>query len=240
MNTSGRGAFRLAGMMMVAAFLTLPGILAAEDATPPHMKDGVRNSRYCEVLVIKRQELHLEAMVYNSLGLDDCPEAEWTALDKDALKTEFDALEIVLNGPRYFIMDSIQSSNMSSDVTDFQGIDMHEAATVRLPLAQAFEKRKAYEVTTIDRTTVWSYDKGQPTFQLVDDKGSVYVMQSYSQIVDPAMSYDQLDELGSRLKLPTGWQYQVVSPDTDLVMRVVGEAYVIQDDFENTYQRKTD
>ena len=62
-------------------------------------------------------------------------------------------------------------------------------------------------------------------------------MQSYAQIVDPKLSYDQLPGLGSRLKLPTGWKYLPVTLDADLKMHAAGEAYIVQDDLQNTYQR---
>jgi hypothetical protein len=39
-------------------------------------------------------------------------------------------------------------------------------------------------------------------------------------------------------QLPAGWQYRVRRLDADYVVRALGaRAYVIQDDFENTYQR---
>ena len=67
--------------------------------------------------------------------------------------------------------------------------------------------------------------------------GSRYAMQAYSQIVDKTLTYDQLDALGSKLKLPSGWRYTTTTPDQDLVLGAQGEATVIQDDFDNTYQK---
>ena len=43
--------------------------------------------------------------------------------------------------------------------------------------------------------------------------------------------------LGDRLKLPTGWKYQVVTLDKDLVLSANGVAHLTQDDFDNSYQR---
>jgi len=34
---------------------------------------GVRDARYCEIIPVVRQGPHLEATVYNTLGLNDCP-----------------------------------------------------------------------------------------------------------------------------------------------------------------------
>ena len=67
--------------------------------------------------------------------------------------------------------------------------------------------------------------------------GQVYIMQSYAQIVDPTQTEASLETLASRLQLPQGWHYRVRRLDQDYVVQTTGEAYVLQDDFENTYQR---
>jgi hypothetical protein len=45
-----------------------------------------------------------------------------------------------------------------------------------------------------------------------------YAMQSYAQIIDKSLSYDDLSALASRLKLPAGWRYEVMKPETDLML----------------------
>ncbi len=74
-------------------------------------------------------------------------------------------------------------------------------------------------------------------YELISPKGRVYVMQSYSQIVDPTLVYADLIELGSRLKPPRGWHYRSRILDADLVAQSTGMAHVIQDELQNTYQR---
>jgi hypothetical protein len=63
-------------------------------------------------------------------------------------------------------------------------------------------------------------------------------MQAMSQIVDPDLSLADLPDLGSRLALLDGWTYQVTRRITDLVLEIEGEAIVIQDELQNTYQRR--
>ena len=41
----------------------------------------------------------------------------------------------------------------------------------------------------------------------------------------------------SRLKLPAGWRYEVMKPDTDLLLGAQGKATVVQDDLDDTYQK---
>jgi hypothetical protein len=62
-------------------------------------------------------------------------------------------------------------------------------------------------------------------------------MQSYAQIIDKSLSYDDLPALASRLKLPAGWRYEVMKPDTDHLLGAQGKATVVQDDLDDTYQK---
>ena len=82
----------------------------AEPVIKGNTIENVRDARYCEIIPIVRDGFHLTATVYNTLGLSDCPAATWNAITEDAMKQRFDALTVLLNGPRYFIMDSIEAS----------------------------------------------------------------------------------------------------------------------------------
>jgi hypothetical protein len=98
-------------------------------------------------------------------------------------------------------------------------------------------KRKPYTEHTIERTTSYVFSAGKQVYALVAPDGTVYVMQSYAQIVDPTLTEASLATLASRLKLPKQWHYRVCTLDQDYIMQATGEVHVIQDDFENTYQR---
>ena len=65
-------------------------------------------------------------------------------------------------------------------------------------------------------------------------------MQSYSRQVNRNQSIDDLRELGSKLKLPSGWTFKTEILDKDFELTAKGQAWVIQDDFGNTYQKITD
>jgi len=90
---------------------------------------------------------------------------------------------------------------------------------------------------TIGRTTNWIFLAGKPVYELIGPKGQVYVMQSYSQIVDPKLAYTDLVALGNRLKPPKGWQYRSRTLTADLIAPSGGKAHIIQDELQNTYQR---
>jgi hypothetical protein len=64
-------------------------------------------------------------------------------------------------------------------------------------------------------------------------------MQSYSEIVDSSLRMADLQNLGSRLKLPAGWTFRTRILSAPLAMTATGEARIVQDDFENTHQSMT-
>ena len=102
------------------AFLVISLVLAIGEAcaqTPTQSNptfersvSNLRNQRYCEVLLGKRTWLKLEVRVFNTQGLNHCPEAQWSALTKESIEKTFDASLVVLNGPRYWMMDEIQAA----------------------------------------------------------------------------------------------------------------------------------
>jgi hypothetical protein len=90
---------------------------------------------------------------------------------------------------------------------------------------------------TVQRSTIFVYRKDTTVYELINPKGDVYLMQSYAQIVDPNMNLQKLDQLGARLKLPKGWSYRTRVLSQELGLKVNGKAHIIQDDFQNTYQK---
>jgi hypothetical protein len=225
--------------IFLAAGLVIPAAVAAAQSptTPMKMLDDVRDRRYCELLVIERHGVGFSADVYNTLGLNECPQAAWEAIDTAKVASQFDAFRVARNGPRHFIMDRLASGDADKSAADIQGLAMRPVATMKLRLLEFIGKRASYVDRTVHRTTDWTFLAGKPVYELVSPKGQVYVMQSYSQIVDPNLRYDDLAALGSRLKPPPGWQYRSRTLTADLVAPSLGEAHVIQDELQNTYQR---
>ncbi|MDP9235883.1 MAG: hypothetical protein M3P30_00540 [Chloroflexota bacterium] len=198
--------------------------------------EGLRGKRYCEVLLARIVDGRLNAEVWNSYGLNDCPDDAWQALDATAIKTERGVVAALRNGPRYWLMDAIEKKSMGArETTTFGTIEMFRAASVDLGpippnLAPYTERRVA-------RETVFEYAKGSEVYELVSTDGEVYVMQSYSQQSNAALSEADLPGLAKQLKPPAGWTYRVRTLDSVLrVLTPTGDASVIQDEFSNTYQ----
>ena len=136
-------------------------------------------------------------------------------------------------------MDTIGIADPGGEVVTFGKLQMRPLATVRLPLAalRGGLQRQPYTENTVRRTTIYVYDQGREVYELVAPDGTPYVMQSYSLAVDPTLTKADLPALGSRLQLPPGWRYQVRRLSQEWPLRVDGEARVIQDELENSYQR---
>ncbi len=198
---------------------------------------GVRDARYCEIIPVVRKGLHLEATVYNTLGLNDCPASIWDAITEDAMKRRFGALTVLLNGPRHFLMDQITASGATKagETIEADGLKLTERATIDVGLLDLLHR--PYREETIDRDTVYLFKAGRPVFMLKAPGGKSYVMQAYAGIIDKTLTYDDLPKLGAKLKLPSGWRYTSMVPDKDLILGATGKAIVVQDELDNTYQK---
>jgi hypothetical protein len=106
-----------------------------------------------------------------------------------------------------------------------------------LTLAPGTASAMPYVERTVQRNSEFEFRAGSEIYELLAPDGSVYVMQSYAQIVDPGLSESDLAGLGARLTLPTGWEYRARTLESPLVVITLGEATVVQDDLQNTYSR---
>lgn len=197
------------------------------------MADDLRGKRYGEVLLVHSTPDGPVATVYNTFPLNDCPADLWSKLDATELATENGAVAAILNGPRYWLMDSIEKPGGDTlERRTFGGIEMLRQATV----AVASMNPQPYHANAVDRRAVFVFAAGRPVFELVDPQGRRWVMQSWSQTTDPALSYEDLPALAGRLTPPAGWSYQTRTPAADLrVDTSTTVAQVLQDNLANTY-----
>lgn len=140
-------------------------------ATPSQVTrtlQDVRGHRYGEILVVTSTDDGLVADVYNSYTLNDCPQELWDALDPAAIARSEGALAAVVNGPRYWLVDSIEKSGPPSpDVRDFGGILMARAATLNLGAAgfdpSPYNGRRITRRCSRSMPTLWSTSSRIPT-----------------------------------------------------------------------------
>jgi hypothetical protein len=216
---------------LVGAAVLVPVLAAPAGAAS---LSGLHDARYCEIIALKGSPPKASATVWNTIGLNRCPAARWKAFDAGALATELGATAVVLNGPRHFLMDSVTAH--PGRVRSFHGMRLRRVAAI--PIRSAADlARTPYTDRTIERDNTWRWLRGRVVYELVAPGGDVYVMQSYSQILDPKLRIGQLRSLGRRLDLPAGWRYRTRRLRHDLAIGVKGgKATIVQDELQNTYQ----
>jgi hypothetical protein len=199
---------------------------------------NLRDQRYCEVLLgtggfILPNQLD----VYNTIGLNECPEDLWSRLNAKKIKKENRAKSAILNGPRHWTIDGFKNSSLQNiEVKNFDGLVMRKAGILKVSLFDFLMNRKPYRIHHVSRKTTIVFLAGQKEFQLIDPQGQVYFMQSYS-LEKEDQSLASLENLGSKLNLPEGWKFQVVTLKQDFFLTAPNSiAEVIQDDLKNTYQ----
>jgi hypothetical protein len=196
--------------------------------------EKLRGKRYGEILVVKNGDNGLFAEVYNSFTLNDCPQDLWDKLDLTAIALAEGGMAAVANGPRYWLVDSIEKVGPSTpDVHDFGGILVARAAI--LNLGSDFNP-SPYKGRRVARTAMFGFDAGSTVYELTDPDGAVYVMQSWCVSVEPALAEPDLVGLGERLEVPGGWVYRSRQLGEALhVMTTTEDAVVLQDELKNSY-----
>ena len=203
------------------------------------LRDSVHGQRYCELIVVTGNLPKLSATVYSTFDCNTCPSDRWKKLDASKLRKEFNAKAVIMNGPRYFLMDKIGVDDSVPPTVSFDSLDMKARVVVIVNLGMAMKGRaKPYEETGFHRTTEYVFNKGTEVYELISPEHT-YIMQSYSQMIDTTITDSSLSHLQEKLKLPEGWQFKVLKLEDDLIIKTFEktEAYVTQDEFQNTYQR---
>ena len=230
----------LAAAVVVGTLAILRGHPLDSTAVPKKVavKDPViikgRPIHYHEVLVGYRSWLNYSVVIYNDLN-NVIPDKDFFALDKEKIKEELNADIVILNGPRYWVLDEIEATKIAPRRM-LGGFQWSIPGAVEISLLD-IANRKPFRVMAVNRDTIYRYYKGSKVYQIVNDKGEVFTMQAFSQIVDKNQTIESLDSLSQRIKLPEGWSYRVVTLEKELVLNSGGQAYILQDDLQNTYQR---
>ena len=205
------------------------------DAASQRLIDHMRGVRYGEVLAMFLRDTGLEAEVYGTQMLNDCPQELWETLNADEIAKDMGAVFVKLNGPRYWLLDGLGSKVAVVDPVfkDFNGIQMRRIATI--PIGADFAAGP-YTIRNVNRGAVFFFDAGKTVYELVDPDGRAFVLQARCVGVDPGMTEESLATLGERLALPEGWSYRTRVLDAELVVDTSATlATVVQDEFENTY-----
>ena len=201
----------------------------------PRLVSNMRGVRYGEIIAAYLRDTGIEAEVYGTQMLNDCPQELWETLDAGAIAAELGALVVKLNGPRYWMIDGLgqKVAPVEPVIREFNGIAMRRIAVIDLGDKAGLAP---YTETRVNRGAVFFFDAGKPVYELVNPDGLAYVLQARCVGVDPTITEESLDTLGDRLALPPGWTYRSRLLDEELVVDTTETiATVLQDEFENSY-----
>ena len=88
----------------------------------------------------------------------------------------------------------------------------------------------------MNRTAAFTFHKGRQVYELHDPSDQTWVMQTWSQQIDPTLGANDLATLGHRLTVPQGWTYTSRTLTTPLVVQTTGQvAHVLMDALGNSY-----
>ena len=196
---------------------------------------NMRGVRYGEVLAVFLRESGLEAEVFGTQMLNDCPEELWNTLVAEDIAKEMGAVVVKLNGPRYWTLDGFGQKVATTEPVfrDFNGLTMRRIALVNLG---SDPSQKFYAERKVARGAVFFFDAGAQVHELVNPEGIAYVMQAYCVSIDPTLNENNLSDLGGRLKMPEGWQFRSRILKEELIVDTSNSvATVVQDELENSY-----
>ena len=203
-----------------------------------HMHD-VRGQRFCEVgLITGTSQDSAVVNIWNTTGACDPSPEQFDALDAGAIASENGAMHAWLSPVRHWTPDHLDvweagdSRNFGSLTGTWMGAG--EAAAITSAMAPG-----AYDPAYVYRGSTFTFSKGSQVYVLDAPDGEVFIMQSVAPVPALERGDESLAQLVSRLDLPDGWGFRVMTADEDLEVSSAGHdnlAHVMQDSLHNVYQ----
>ncbi len=205
--------------------------------------DDARGYAQGEIFLLKKQEDHLDALVYNTTGLNQCPPELFDAIDVDALAGETGSDAVWKNPRRWWVMDHLRIA-LVGEPREFQGLRFNCMANMQMPAdftpEAGGQAALRYRPGQIGRVSTYEYLAGNTVQLLRSPEGVTWVMQTYTNHKAADLTMDDLPQLGQRLQLADGWQFKAKTLDRNLVLDTKGLAHIVADDLEDMYQGCTD
>lgn len=215
-------------MTLSVLLLCLPAISLGSE------RQELRNTRHCEVILFNPK---FKLSVYSTIGLNACPETSWEKMTVSRVKQETGVFFVYLSGPRYLVIDDFENPLVAKSASRLLGgIQMREAAVLHPNLMDIIHGAEPYREHVVERRTTWIYQAGHPIYALINPKGQVFVMQSYSVEISP-LTQAGLADLGKQLVLPKGWRFRTTVLAKEMHLTTVdNKSVVILDSLLNSYQ----
>ncbi len=109
---------------------------------------NIRGYLYCEIIL----NYDDTSEVWGTQGLSQCPNEKWEALVPEAIRADYNATGIIMNGPRYFVINGASGVDMPKDDTRIYGeLEMRKLATLNAT------ESAPYVPVTVLRTYTWEF-----------------------------------------------------------------------------------
>lgn len=197
--------------------------------------------RFCEIFIgYPTETVGLVVFeIWGSQSLGNCPQAEWDALDFDAIQAELNALAVLPNGPRSILTDFGGGVAFGENVRSFGGIDMQIVSFLRDFDPSTDGQGSPYTVSLVDQDGMKGFSAGREVYELITDEGEVFSLVTID--LNVVSSLENLPGLGARLEnLPEGWVWQATVLDAERRIEANGTLKAMRDELGNTYQRAAD
>lgn len=207
---------------------------------------NARDYAYCEIAPVIETEHGIFAEFYNTTGTTGptggCPIDAFRAMDSKKLGERLGTKIVYLNptpqtARRRWVMDENWVFSVGETV-DFDGVAAIWMASMS-PSMLLSTIAAPMEPVQIHRLSKYLYRKGSTVFLMRAPDKKTWVMQSYATEVDPTLTLAKLPQIGSSLKLPPGWTFEVKTLTEDLTIdprNANGVAHIIRDALHNVYE----
>ena len=177
------------------------------------------------------------AHVYTATSVTDVTPETHKKIDPKRLARELEVDLCAVDRGCFWTMDEMHFQG--GEVVDFHGVGMVWAGDMT-GAAMKTQLNEAYSPALIYRNTEWIYHAGKPVHLLREPNGTAWVMQEFTNDVDPSLRVENLNMVGSKLsKLPKGWAFETRVLVTNLSLdthRAGGWAAILSDELHCTYQ----
>ena len=219
---------------LIVALATIAAVPQAASAKVGTLS-GLYNARYCEIFTVTQPAPpNIKVDVFNTIGLNDCPAAQWNAVDYAEVKAQTGSLAAVPNGPRRWLIDKITGGKAGEPVT-LSGLEVRHVGVLTVPSLTP----TPYNEMKIARTTTWVYNKGRNVNFLVSPEGRRYALQAYTTNVDKTLRAKNIPSLAGNeaMALPEGWSFRTIKLKRQLRLPAPGIATILRDPLGGTYQK---
>tara|TARA_Y100001954_G_C15828045_1_gene613247 strand:+ start:4016 stop:4696 length:681 start_codon:yes stop_codon:yes gene_type:complete len=198
---------------------------------------NLRGFRYCQITTIKRVGFSLTAEIYSTVNQNKCPDKVWKKIEPELIKKEMNLIKVRLNGPRFFVVDSIKKNNSnSSELKSFNGLMMKKSLVLKFGFKDIVSgQNKTYVTRKIKNNSLLKFNLGSEVYELIDPKNNIFVMQSFSNQVNKDINLGNISQIGKVLNLPPKWHFRKRILKKDLIIGTRNGMTVIQDEYRNTY-----